>query len=53
MDFGGGSVGNKKSGLSDATFKSVQQVAKEGSQVALECNHGLMVEAMKQFMFKK
>jgi hypothetical protein len=42
---------NKGKGLSDEVFTNAQKISKESSKVACECNHGIMVEAMKKFMF--
>jgi len=54
IGYGGGSGGAGRSqGLSDSVFNSLQKINKESSMVACECNHGLMVEALKKFMFTK
>jgi hypothetical protein len=42
---------SKPSGLNDETLKSLEQIEKESSKVACECNHSLMVETLKKFMF--
>lgn len=54
--FGGGG-GMSKSGDADGRgiapqiMEGVEQVEPVSTQVACECNHGLMVEAIKKFMF--
>ena len=50
---GGGSAGpsNGGNGLSNQCMESLQQAEKVSSQTACECNHGLMVEALKKFIF--
>jgi hypothetical protein len=50
---GGASGGTSKSGLSEQASQNIAQVSKEGSKVACECNHGLMIETLKKFMFKQ
>lgn len=52
--FGGGSGGQGGStgnGLSDKTFRDLQNIEADSSKIACECNHGLMVEAIKRYMF--
>ena len=52
--FGGGSGGQGGSngnGLSDKVFESIKSIEADSSKIACECNHGLMVEAMKRYMF--
>jgi len=39
---------NEGSGIESQKF---QEICKESSKVAIECNHGMMVEALKEFMF--
>ena len=55
--FGGGGMGGPSTytgtGLSSGTMESLQQAEKVSSQTACECNHGLMVEALKKFIFTK
>jgi hypothetical protein len=52
---GGGSGGGLSSGggngLSNQCMESLVQAEKVSSQTACECNHGLMVEALKKFIF--
>lgn len=40
-----------KGGLSDQASESLKQIQKETSKVACECNHGLLVETLKKYMF--
>ena len=40
-------------GIGSQIMDGVDQVEPVSTQVACECNHGLMVEAMKKFMFVK
>lgn len=40
--------GEDKSGLSSNKFVQIQ---KESSKIAIELNHGMMVEALKKIMF--
>ena len=40
-------------GLSAQTIGSLKQAEKVSSLTACECNHGLMVEALKKFIFSK
>jgi len=52
--FGGGGSkadGGDGKGISKQIMEGVNQVEPVSSQVACECNHGLMVEAIKKFMF--
>lgn len=55
--FGGGAMskgGDPDSrGIGSQIMEGVNQVEPVSTQVACECNHGLMVEAMKKFMFVK
>ena len=39
---------NDEVGLDSKQFKEISQ---ESSKIAVECNHGMMVEALKEFMF--
>ena len=51
---GGGSGGQGSgagNGLSDKVYDSIKNIEGDSSKIACECNHGLMVEAMKRFMF--
>lgn len=51
-NYDGASGGTGRStGLNDQALESLKQIQKESSQVACECNHGLLVETLKQFMF--
>lgn len=43
-----GAGNNDASGIDSEKFK---QVSKESSKVAIEMNHGMLVEALKEFMF--
>lgn len=47
----GGQGSNSGGGLSDKVYQSLQKVEGDSSKIACECNHGIMVEAMKRFMF--
>ena len=49
----GGSQAAGSSGFSAQTLGSLDQAEKVSSQTACECNHGLMVEALKKFLFTK
>ena len=52
MDGMPGSSGSyNKPGLSAAAFEGLTKIASDASKVACECNHGLMVETLKKFMF--
>lgn len=51
--FGTSGGQGKPAGLNEQTLKSLEQIESESSKVACECNHGLMVEALKKFMFKQ
>ena len=55
--FGGGGVGKQgdpdSKGIAHQIMEGVDQVEPVSTQVACECNHGLMVEAIKKFMFAK
>ena len=46
--FGGGGGGQDEGGIS---AEKIAQIEKESCKCALEMNHGLMVEALKNFMF--
>jgi hypothetical protein len=50
---GGAGDGGKatKKGLKDSVYDGVKMVSDESSKLACECNHALMVEAMKKLMF--
>ena len=45
---GGVGAGN---GLSSKTMGELEKVEKESTQTACGCDHGIMVEALKKFMF--
>ena len=47
----GASGGKDSSGLSENVQQSLTKIAQDASKVACECNHGLMVETLKKFMF--
>ena len=53
--FGGGAMprsgDGESKGIASSIMEGVDQVEPVSTQVACECNHGLMVEAMKKFMF--
>jgi hypothetical protein len=54
--FGGGAMSKGDPdgrGIGSQIMDGVDQVEPVSTQVACECNHGLMVEAMKKFMFVK
>jgi len=54
MAFGGaGGMGGASagSGLSAKVMEQVESVEKESTQTACGCDHGLMIEALKKFMF--
>ena len=50
MAYGGGS-GGSTNGLSTKVVNLIEGIEKESSKTACGCNHGLMVEALKKFMF--
>ena len=43
--------GQKKQDESTVMADKISQIEKESTKMALEMNHGLMVEALKNFMF--
>ena len=47
----GGQGGGTGNGLSDKIYRDIQNIEADSSKIACECNHGLMVEAMKRYMF--
>ena len=47
----GGGASASTNGLSSKCIESLSQAEKVSSQTACECNHGLMVEALKKFIF--
>ena len=52
--FGGAMVktgDGENKGIASHIMEGVDQVEPVSTQVACECNHGLMVEAIKKFMF--
>jgi hypothetical protein len=61
--FGGGMMGamggagdggkSTKKGLKDSVYDGVKMVSADSSKLACECNHAIMVEAMKKLMFNK
>lgn len=54
MAFGGAGGGGSMSagtGLSAKVMDQVDNVEKESTQTACGCDHGLMIEALKKFMF--
>lgn len=40
-------------GINDKIMESINNIEKDSSKIACECNHGLMVEALKKVMFTK
>lgn len=40
-----------KKGLKDSVYDGVKMVSEDSSKLACECNHAIMVEAMKKIMF--
>ena len=48
---GGGGSGGSTNGLSTKVVSLIEGIEKESSKTACGCNHGLMVEALKKFMF--
>lgn len=48
---GGGGGMSTGTGLSNKVMEQVENVEKESTQMVCGCNHGLMIEAMKKFMF--
>ena len=42
-----------KKGLKEKVYDGVKMVSDDSSKLACECNHALMVEAMKKLMFNK
>jgi hypothetical protein len=50
---GGGGPSSSGNGLSSTCMESLQQAEKVSSLTACECNHGLMVEALKKFIFSQ
>jgi len=40
-------------GLEKEVSTNLSKIARESSEVACQCNHGLMVEIMKKYMFTK
>ena len=53
MGFGGagGASVSAGSGLSSKVMDQVAAIEKESTETACGCDHGLMVEALKKFMF--
>lgn len=55
MGFGGGIMGvnSGKSGLGKDAIKSLKESERVSSQMACECNHALIIEALKRGVFSK
>lgn len=47
----GNKAGQKKGNDEGITAEKIEQLEKESCKCALEMNHGLMIEALKNFMF--
>ena len=51
MGGAGDSGKSTKKGLKDSVYDGVKMVSEDSSKLACECNHAIMVEAMKKIMF--
>ena len=49
---GFGSSSSTGQGLSDKVMDQINKIEKESSKVACECDHGIMVEVLKKYMFQ-
>lgn len=52
--YGASGVGSASQdlGLSDKVMTQINDLEKVSSRLACDCNHGIMIEVMKKFMFK-